>query len=76
MNRLSMVDAIRRLFTADGTEEELDQLLDRLVQAVPHADISDMIYYPDQDRSAEQIADEALRREREHAAKLPAASAR
>lgn len=70
MTRSEMVDAVKRLFAADGDEDELDQLLDRLVRAVPHANVSDLIYYPEKDRDEERIVDEALRREHAHAAKI------
>ena len=70
MTRSEMVAAVRRLFAADGNEQELDQILDCLVQSVPHADISDLIYYPDKSFSEEEIVDEALRREQAYAAKI------
>lgn len=44
----------------------LDLLLGKLVETTPHTGISDMIFYPDEDRTPAQIMDEALRREREH----------
>lgn len=74
MTRSEMVGVVKRLFAADGSEGELDQLLDRLVRAVPHANISDLIYYPEKDRDEERIVDEALRREQAYAANLSPAS--
>lgn len=55
-----MIEAVRRLSVADGTEEELDQLINQLEMAAPHSKISNLIYYPDQDRTPEQIVDAAL----------------
>jgi len=60
LNRLEMIEAVRRLFVADGTEEELHQLLGQLDLAAPYSNISDLIYYPDQNRTPEQIVDVAL----------------
>ena len=74
MTRAEMLEAVGRLFVANGTEEELDQLLNELVRAAPHSGISDLIYYPDQERNEEQIVDEALRREQDYAAKNVIAS--
>ncbi len=68
MTRSEMVAAVKRLFIAAGSEEELHALRQQLKTAVPHANISDLIYYPDEDRDEEQIVDEALRREEEYAA--------
>lgn len=68
MNRSEMIGAVKRLFVSDCSEEELDLLLGNLVKTTPHAGISDMIFYPDEERTPEQIVDEALRREREYAA--------
>ncbi len=69
MNRLEMVNAVKRLNIADGTEAELDLILHHLVNAAPNSAISDLIYYPDAERTPEQIVDEALRREKEYAAR-------
>lgn len=69
MTRAEMLDAVRRLFIANGTEEELDQLRNELVKAAPHSGISNPIYYPDQEPNKEQIVDQTLRREQDYAAK-------
>lgn len=60
MNRSEMIAAVERLLVADGTEEELDRLLDKLVETVPGAGISDLIYWSDQERAPEQIVEAAL----------------
>lgn len=73
MNRSDMIALVERLAAADGTEEELDGILDQLVNSAPNSMISDLIYYPDAERDPEQIVDEALRREEEHAAGTPLA---
>ncbi len=55
-----MIKAVERLFAADGTEEELNQLVCQLDLAAPNSTISNLIYYPDKDRTAEEIVDLAL----------------
>lgn len=70
MTRSEMVIAVKRLFVADGSEEELHELRQRLKAAVPHAGISDLIYYSDEDLNEDQIVDEALRREQAYAVKV------
>ena len=60
-----MVAAIKTLQIGARDERERDALLEALSVSVPHAMISDLIYYPDKQRSPEEIVAEALRREGE-----------
>ena len=64
MKRSEMIEKVQRLLTADGSEDELEALLLELIAAAPDAEISDLIYYPSYDLSAEEIVDEALFRDR------------
>ena len=46
---------------ANGSEEEIDLMLDRLEASVPHPRVSDLIFYAsDPNVSAEAVVDEAL----------------
>ncbi len=67
MTRSEMIDAARKVFAMDGTEDEINVLVYNLKLSAPHSKISDMIFYPDVERDAEQVVDEALRREKEYA---------
>lgn len=51
-----LISMISRLMNADGTEEELDHLLISLKE-LASLDVSDLIFYPQKDYSAEEIAD-------------------
>ena len=64
MTREELIQAIGALENHRLPELERDRLLLALVRAVPHASISNLIYYPERDRSQEQIVEEALLRER------------
>jgi hypothetical protein len=64
MTRDELIAAVRTLGGGKLTESALHELLQRMVAAVPHAMISDLIYYPERERSGEQIVDEALLREK------------
>lgn len=68
MTRSEMIDAVKRVFDMEESEEEIDVLVSRLKSEVPHAKISDMIFWPDVERTPEQIVDEALRRQRTYGA--------
>lgn len=65
MTRSEMIDMVRRVQKLDGTENEIDALIGTLIRQVPHANISDLIHRPPNriQLSAEEIVDEALRRE-------------
>lgn len=59
-NRLHLVELVRKLMDAEGTEAELDDMLTELKQQVPHAEISNLIFWDDRDLTPEQIVEEAL----------------
>ena len=69
MSRSEMVELATKVFNIDGSDDEIDAALFRLKSMVPHGNISDLIFYPDAERTPEQIVDEALRREKEYAAR-------
>ncbi len=64
MNRADMIKTVERLLSGDGSVTDFDSLLGDLNRAAPYSGISDLIYYPDCDRTAEQIVEEALLRNR------------
>ncbi|OPG95597.1 hypothetical protein B2I21_26400 [Chryseobacterium mucoviscidosis] len=59
-NHLHLIDLVRKLMNAEGTEDELDEILTELQQQLPHAEISNLIYWDDRDLTPEQIVEEAL----------------
>lgn len=59
-NRSHLVELVRKLMDAEGSEAELDDMLTELQQQVPHAEISNLIYWDDRDLTPEQIVEEAL----------------
>lgn len=61
MQREQLIAIVKKLMNNEGSEEEQDQLLDSLRQHVPHPQVSDLIFWDQHDRSAEQIVEEALR---------------
>jgi hypothetical protein len=63
MTRENLIDAIQRLAKARA-DAETEAALSRLNEIAPHANISDLMFYCERDRTHEQIADEALLRER------------
>ncbi|MFX3651457.1 MAG: bacteriocin immunity protein [Paenibacillus sp.] len=59
-NRSHLVELVRKLMDAEGTEAELDDMLTELQQQVPYAEISNLIFWDDRDLTPEQIVEEAL----------------
>lgn len=46
MTRDELVVLVIRIMKADGSEEEIDLMIDRLVASVPHPRVTDLIFYP------------------------------
>ncbi len=67
-NREQLVTIVRRVCAAEGTEEEIEQMLQCLHAAVPHVRWTDLIYWPCgfphnpnvPEPTADQIVDRAL----------------
>jgi hypothetical protein len=62
LTKAELVDAVRRIIDAGGSEAELDALLALVERNVPHPAVSDLIFYPPGGvaLSAEEIVDIAL----------------
>ena len=60
VSRAELVQLVERIMNARGTEEELERLLSTLEANVPHPRVSDLIFFPDKQMSAEEIVDAAL----------------
>ncbi len=69
MTRAEIIATVGRLLAADGTEQQLEAMLRALIQIAPQGEFVDLIFYPDRPRSAEEIADEAILRERVRSAR-------
>ncbi|MEO2205447.1 hypothetical protein ABGV42_17075 [Paenibacillus pabuli] len=55
-----LVERVRKLMNAEGTEAELDDMLTELQLQLPYAEISNLIFWDDRDLTPEQIVEEAL----------------
>lgn len=58
MTRNELIDIVKKIAAAQGTEAEQDQLLDLLMQNVPDPNVTDYIFYDE--LSPEEIVDKAL----------------
>lgn len=60
MVREDLIRLVERIIKVDGTEEEIDKMLDILQSKVPYPGISDLIYWNEDNLTPEQIIDKAL----------------
>lgn len=52
-----LVALLSKIMLAEETESELDDAIDELKQISPISEVTDLIFYPEREMSAEEIAD-------------------
>lgn len=60
LSRSELIVIVEKIMQAEGTEEELDRLINLLERNVPHPEVSDLIFWNDKELSPEEVVDEAL----------------
>ncbi len=60
LTKQELVALVERLMNAEGTEEELVEIEKQVQSSVPHPAISDLIYYPKVQMTAEEVVTTAL----------------
>ena len=60
MTREQLIELVRRIIAVDGTEQEIDRMLDTFEEHVPYPGASDLIYWEEGDLTPEAIVDRAL----------------
>jgi hypothetical protein len=60
LTRDELVSLVGRIMRLEETGRILDEWVWELKQNVPHPHVTDMIFWPDKDRTADEIVDEAL----------------
>ena len=68
MTRHEVLSAVHEIFFEATDNLVVSGLLDKLEEALPHSDISDLIFHDFRGLTPEQIVDEAFKREAEHVA--------
>ena len=69
MTRDDALSAVREIFFGKTDNSVVSGFLDKLEEALPHSDISDLIFHNFQGFTPEQVVDEAFKREAEYAAR-------
>jgi len=69
VTREEIVSAVKNILFGAKDNAAIDQLLDELEDALPNAEICDLIFQDRRNLTPEQIADEAIQKEAEHRAR-------
>ena len=60
LSKDELVELVRKISAAEGTEEEIDAMLHTLEKNVPHPAVSDLIFWSEEELTPEQIVEKAL----------------
>jgi Colicin immunity protein / pyocin immunity protein len=60
LNKEQAIELVEKIINCVGTEAEIDEWVDVLSNGVPHPHISDLIFYPDRERTPVEIIDLAF----------------
>jgi hypothetical protein len=63
LNRLSreeLIDLVTKIVECEGSEEEIDNMIEIVKRNVSYPNLSDLIYWSEDDLTPEQIIDTAL----------------
>jgi hypothetical protein len=58
--RAQLVGLVKRIMSADGTEEQIDELVDTLRKNVLDPNVTDLIFHTRPELTAEEVVDRAL----------------
>lgn len=61
LNKEELIKIVDKIMNVEGSEEELDNLIDVLEKNVPHPNVSDLIFWNEEELSAAEIVEEALK---------------
>jgi hypothetical protein len=54
------VGLVRLIVAGDGSEDQINEWVETLERNVPDPNVSDLIFYPDEPMTPEEIVDKAL----------------
>lgn len=60
LSREDLVELVRKIMNVEGTEEEIDGMIELLKTNVPHPEVSDLIFWNEDDLTPEQVVEQAL----------------
>ncbi|BBK78747.1 bacteriocin immunity protein [Clostridium butyricum] len=60
LTREELIDLVNKIIECEGSEEEIDEMIEVVKRNVPYPDISDLIYWSEDELTPEEIIDKAL----------------
>ncbi len=61
MSRVELIELVRKIMAVEGTEKEIDEMVDTLEANVLHPEVTDLMFYPEkEDVTPEEVVDQAL----------------
>ena len=60
LTREELTNLVNKIVECEGSEEEIDEMIEIVKRTVPHPEISDLIYWNEEELTPEQIVDKAL----------------
>ncbi len=60
LSRAELIQLVQRIQDGEGSEQQQDEWLELLTCQVPHPEVSNLIFWNEEDWTAEQIVDAAL----------------
>ncbi|WP_309398744.1 bacteriocin immunity protein [Cerasicoccus maritimus] len=60
LTREELIALVERIENAEGSENEIDRMIEVLEENVPDPNVSDLIFYPEEKMTAAQVVDKAL----------------
>lgn len=60
LTREELINLVNKIVECEGAEEEIDEMIEIVKRNVPHPEISDLIYWNEEELTPEQIVDKAL----------------
>jgi len=65
MTREELIALVQRIYDGEGNTDIGNYLVDQVDSAIPNGGVSDLIFWPKQPMTPEEVVDEALRRSAE-----------
>lgn len=60
LSRLELIELVEKIMKLKGTEEQIDNMIEELERNVPHPEVSDLIFWNEEELTPEKIVDIAL----------------
>ncbi|MCM3291564.1 hypothetical protein M3661_15650 [Paenibacillus sp. MER 180] len=61
LSRDELINLVREIMECEGSEHEIDEMMNLLESNVPDPQVSDLIFWSDIEYSPEEIVDKAMR---------------